>query len=163
MSKSDESARWRREQGNIGSGWVLVTDSGDGRLSQVLLDGRHVLTADEPAAAGGMDLGPSPYELLLMSLGACTSMTLRLYAARKGWPLERVAVRLHHERVHATDCENCEDKGAKLDRIDRYIEVDGALDEDQRARLLQIAEMCPVHRTLTGRIDIQTRMVQAGP
>lgn len=163
MSALGDPGRWRREQANIGPGWVLVTDSGDGRLSQALLDGRHVLSADEPASAGGKDLGPSPYELLLMSLGACTSMTLRLYADRKGWPLERVVVRLHHERVHSMDCENCEDKGAKLDRIDRYIEVAGALDEAQRGRLLQIAEMCPVHRTLTGRIDIQTRMVQAGP
>jgi putative redox protein len=150
----------QRLQENVGAGWVLVTDGGDGVLSQSLLDGRHALIADEPAAAGGKDLGPSPYELLLMSLGACTSMTLRLYANRKGWPLARVIVRLRHEKVHAADCANCEDKGARLDRIDRYIEVAGDLDATQRDRLLQIAEMCPVHRTLTSHIDIHTRMVQ---
>jgi putative redox protein len=149
-----------RLQENIGPGWVLVTDGGDGALSQSLLDGRHELIGDEPVAVGGKDLGPSPYELLLMSLGACTSMTLRLYANRKGWPLARVIVRLRHEKVHATDCENCEDKGARLDRIDRYIEVAGELDATQRERLLQIAEMCPVHRTLTSHIEILTRMVQ---
>lgn len=162
MSVSQSPDKWTREQQNIGPGWVLVTDSGDGVLSQALLDGRHVLIADEPVAAGGKDLGPSPYELLLMSLGACTAMTLRLYARRKAWPLERVTVRLHHEKAHAVDCENCEGKNAMLDRLDRYIEVTGALDETQRERLLQIAEMCPVHRTLTGRIDIQTRLVRAG-
>lgn len=160
MSVSQSPNAWAREQENIGPGWVLVTDSGDGVLSQALLDGRHVLVADEPVAAGGKDLGPSPYELLLMSLGACTAMTLRMYAKRKAWPLERVTVRLHHERVHAADCEDCEGKNAMLDRLDRYIEVSGALDETQRERLLQIAEMCPVHRTLTGRIDIQTRLVR---
>ena len=149
-----------RLQESIGPGWVLVTDGGNGPLSQSLLDGRHQLIGDEPVAAGGRDLGPSPYELLLMSLGACTSMTLRLYANRKGWPLARVIVRLRHEKVHATDCADCEDKQARLDRIDRYIEVAGELDAAQRDRLLQIAEMCPVHRTLTSRIEIHTRMAQ---
>jgi putative redox protein len=148
-------------QSAIAPGTVIVTDSGAGPLGQALLDGRHALTADEPVAAGGKDGGPNPYELLLMSLGACTSMTLRLYANRKQWSLERVIVRLHHAKVYAEDCADCERSGAKIDRIERAIELVGALDQTQRERLLQIAEMCPVHRTLTGKIDIRTTLAES--
>jgi putative redox protein len=150
--------RLQELQSTIAPGTVIVTDSGDGPLGQALLDGRHVLTADEPVAVGGRDGGPNPYELLLMSLGACTSMTLRLYANRKTWPLERVVVRLSHAKVHAEDCADCETRPAMIDRIERTIELVGALDETQRTRLLQIAELCPVHRTLTGKIDIRTTL-----
>ena len=152
------SDRRERLQSTIGPGTVVVTDSGEGPLGQILLDGRHALSADEPVAAGGRDGGPNPYELLLMSLGACTSMTLRLYANRKSWPLEHVVVRLHHARVHAADCADCETRPAMIERIERAIELVGALDETQRARLLQIAEMCPVHRTLSGKIEIRTTL-----
>ena len=138
-------------------GTVVVAESGQGRFGQWLLDGRHRLTADEPLAAGGEDAGPGPYELLLMSLGACTAMTLRLYAERKGWPLARVIVRLRHARIHAEDCAKCDTAPALLDRIERTIELEGTLDATQRARLMEIADKCPVHRTLTSNIVIATR------
>jgi putative redox protein len=150
--------RLQELQSTIAPGMVVVTDSGAGPLGQALLDGRHVLAADEPVAAGGMDSGPNPYELLLMALGGCTSMTLRLYANRKGWPLERVVVRLSHAKVHALDCAECESRPAMIDRIECTIELVGALDATQRTRLLQIAEQCPVHRTLTSKIDIRTTL-----
>jgi putative redox protein len=151
--------RLQELQSTVAPGSVVVTDNGIGTLGQVLLDGRHALAADEPVTVGGQDNGPNPYELLLMSLGACTSMTLRLYANRKTWPLEHVVVRLSHGRVHAVDCANCETRPAMVDRIERTIELIGPLDETQRARLLQIAELCPVHRTLTSKVDIRTTLV----
>lgn len=144
----------------VAPGTVLVVESGSGRLEQYLLDGRHRLLADEPTELGGSDAGPNPYELLLMSLGACTAMTLRLYARRKQWPLERVAVRLSHSRIHAVDCAECETKTGFVDRIEREIELAGPLDATQRARLLEIADMCPVHRTLTHEISIRTKLAK---
>jgi putative redox protein len=141
-------------------GTVLVVESGDG-LAQILTDGRHELIADEPVAAGGSDRGPSPYELLLMSLGACTAMTLRLYARRKAWPLERVQVHLRHGRIHAEDCASCETEQGFLDRIERRIELAGPLSTEQRTRLLQIADKCPVHRTLRSEIVIDTSLGDA--
>ena len=146
-------------QASITPGTVVVTSTGAGPLEQVLLDGRHRLTADEPQSAGGGDAGPGPYELLLMSLGSCTSMTVHMYAARKKWPLEQVIIRLRRRRVHAEDCENCEQPTALLDRIDKQMEFIGALDEEQRARLLEISGHCPVHRTLTSKIDIRATLV----
>jgi putative redox protein len=137
---------------------VVVAETGDGLFSQELLDGRHRLLADEPASAGGNDLGPGPYELLLMALGACTSMTIRLYAKRKQWPLERVHVRLKHSKVYIQDCENCDTKSAMLDHIDREIQLAGTLDKDQIAKLMEIAEKCPVHRTLTGHVRISSKL-----
>ena len=154
-SRRDPSAL----QASITTGTVVVASTGAGPLEQVLLDGRHSLIADEPRAAGGGDAGPGPYELLLMSLGSCTSMTVHMYAARKKWPLEQVIVRLQHRRVHAEDCENCEEPTALLDRIDKQIEFIGALDDEQRARLLEISGHCPVHRTLTSKIDIRSTLV----
>jgi len=155
--------RWLELQSTVAPGTVVVTDTGEGPFGQALLDGRHILKADEPAVVGGKDEGPNPYELLLMSLGACTSMTLRLYATRKALPLEHVVVRLRHSKVHAEDCANCENKAAMIDRIDRAIELVGALDAAQRTRLLQIADMCPVHRTLSAKIDIRTTLAGAAP
>ena len=139
-------------------GTVVVAETGDGGLAQYLLDGRHHLTADEPADKGGQDRGPGPYELLLMALGACTSVTLRLYAQRKQWPLERITVRLTHARDYAEDCASCDTRTVMLDHVDRTIELKGALDEAQRTRLLGIANQCPVHRTLTSRIVITTKV-----
>jgi putative redox protein len=140
-------------------GTVVVASTGHGKLEQVMLDGRHSLIADEPASVGGADGGPGPYELLLMSLGSCTSMTVHMYAGRKQWPLQQVVVRLRHTKVYATDCADCENPKSMIDRIHRDIEFVGVLDQEQRSRLLQIADHCPVHRTLSSKIDIKTTAV----
>ena len=135
---------------------VTVQETRAGRFQQEIRTGRHQFLADEPVDAGGLDSGPGPYDLVLAGLGACTSMTLRLYAERKAVPLDRVTVRLGHSRIHAVDCESCETKEGMIDRIDRVITLAGDLDEEQRKRLLEIADKCPVHRTLTSEIDIRT-------
>jgi len=140
---------------------VVVTETRAGKFQQIITVGRHSLIADEPVAVGGLDSGLGPYDLLLAGLGACTAMTLRLYADRKQLPLERVSVKLAHSRVHAEDCETCETKEGMLDRIDKEITVEGALDEDARARLLEIAEKCPVNRTLKSEIDIRQRIASS--
>jgi len=137
-------------------GVVLVRETRRGTFQQDILAGAHRLVADEPVAAGGLDSGPGPYDLLLAALGACTSMTIRLYAERKGLPLRRVEVKLRHSRIHATDCAECETREGMLDRIERAITLEGDLDASQRARLMEIADKCPVHRTLTSEIDIRT-------
>lgn len=126
--------------------------------AQKVVARRHRLTADEPVELGGTDTGPSPYELLLAGLGACTSMTVRMYANRKGFPLEGVRVRLRHGKIHAVDCASCETKEGKIDHIDRIVEVLGPLTDEQRARLLEIANKCPVHRTLESEIHVTTRL-----
>jgi putative redox protein len=133
---------------------VVSSESG---LAQEIVSRNHRWSADEPVPISN-DTGPSPYELLLSSLGACTSMTLRLYAQRKGWDLQRVIVRLQHFRIHAEDCMECETKQGFLDRIDRQIELSGNLDDEQKRRLLEIADHCPVHRTLKGEINIRTSL-----
>jgi putative redox protein len=136
-----------------------VVVSGDAAgFSQRIGVGRHQLLADEPGAAGGTDTGPNPYDLLLAALGACTSMTVGMYARRKQWPLKSVTVKLRHSKIHAADCESCETKEGFLDRIERDIELTGALDPQQRQRLLEIANKCPVHRTLTSEIVIHSRL-----
>lgn len=140
-----------------GEGTVTVTDSGPGALSQAIVAGRHRFVADEPLGVGD-DLGPTPYDLLLAALGTCTSMTLRMYADRHDWPLEQVIVRLEHDRVHADDCRDAEAHPCVIDRIDRTIRLAGRLTSEQQARLLALAERCPVHRTLTGEIRVATRL-----
>jgi putative redox protein len=134
-----------------------VVVSNESGLVQQIVARNHVWHADEPAPFG-TDVGPSPYELLLASLGACTSMTLRMYAKRKQWDLRRITVRLTHFRIHAEDCMSCDTKEGFLDRIDREIEISGNLDAEQRQRLIEIAERCPVHRTLKSDIDIRTQI-----
>jgi uncharacterized OsmC-like protein/fermentation-respiration switch protein FrsA (DUF1100 family) len=135
---------------------VVVRETRQGRFQQEIAVGAHRFLADEPLDVGGLDSGPGPYDLLLAGLGACTAMTLRLYAERKALPLEQATVELKHSRIHAADCEDCETKEGMLDRIERAITLRGALDAEQRRRLLEIADKCPVHRTLTSEIDIRT-------
>ena len=121
--------------------------------------GGHHLVVDEPVPVGGTDAGPSPYEMLLAGLGACTAMTLRLYADRRKWPLERVRVKLQHRKVHAQDCADCDHKPARMDVVDRVVFLEGAaLTEEQRTKLLEIAERCPVHQTLQNKIQVNTRV-----
>ena len=138
-------------------GVVIVRGTGEG-FAQEIVAGPHRFLSDEPARAGGTDTGPTPYDLLLASLGSCTSMTVAMYARRKQWSLQRVTVRLRHSRVHADDCAQCETRDARLTVIERDITLEGALDADQRTRLLAIANRCPVHLTLSSQIDIRTRL-----
>lgn len=136
-------------------GVVVVAETGEGALTQAVVIGRHTLRADEPKDAGGDDLGPAPHEFLLAALGACTAMTVRMVARRKNWPLEHVEVRLRRGTVPA-------DQGGPATLIVRDIVLEGPLDEAQRAKLLEIAEKCPVHRTLTGEIRILSGLVGRG-
>jgi putative redox protein len=136
---------------------VVVRETRAGKFQQTVLVGPHRLLADEPVTAGGDDTGPGPYDLVLAGLGACTSMTMRMYAERKSLPLERVTVTLTHSKIHAEDCAECETKAGMLDQIDRVIAIEGNLDAGQRQKLMEIADKCPVHRTLTSEIHIVTR------
>ena len=136
---------------------VVVRETRDSKFQQMVSIGPHRMLADEPAAAGGEDSGPGPYDFVLAGLGACTSMTMRLYADRKSLPLDRLTVTLKHSKIHAEDCAECETRAGMLDQIDRVIAIEGALDADQRKRLMEIADKCPVHRTLTSEIRIVTR------
>ena len=140
-------------------GEVLVEENRYGRFANDVVIGSHRLRADEPREAGGDDTGPSPYGYLAAALGACTSMTLRMYADRKQWPLERVSVTVAHDRIHAADCEECETKTGRIDRFDRTLRLSGPLSADQRQRLIEIADRCPVHQTLHGPVQVRTRAV----
>jgi putative redox protein len=136
---------------------VTVRETRASKFQQTVSIGRHRLLADEPVAVGGEDSGPGPYDLVLAGLGACTSMTMRLYADRKSLPLERTTVTLKHSKIHAEDCAECETKAGMVDQIDRFIVMEGDLDADQRKKLMEIADKCPVHRTLTSEVHITTR------
>ncbi|HTI76758.1 MAG TPA: OsmC family protein [Mycobacterium sp.] len=138
-------------------GLVTVTEAGSGTFTREITAGRHRLVADEPRPIGE-DAGPTPYDLVLAGLGACTSMTVRMYADRKGWPLDQVRVTLRHSRIHAEDCAACETTKGWIDHIDIDVEFVGDLDDTQRQRLMQIAERCPVHQTLTSEVDIATTL-----
>ncbi len=139
-------------------GVVIIRGDATG-FAQEIIAGAHQFVCDEPTSVGGTDRGPTPYDLLLAGLGSCTSITIAMFARRKQWALERVTVRLHHSRVHAQDCADCETRPAKLTLIERDIELEGILDEEQRARLLAIANRCPVHLTLTSQMEIRTKLV----
>ncbi len=138
-------------------GIVRVSEDGP-KYGQTVSAPPHALRADEPRSVGGADSGASPYDLLLAALGSCTSMTLRMYADRKKWPLEHVSVDLEHSRIHASDCDTCETEKGKVSQIERVITLQGPLDNEQRARLLEIADRCPVHRTITEDNQIVTRL-----
>ena len=135
---------------------VVVEGPATGFRTKVDVGG-HQLVVDEPIPVGGSDQGPSPYEMLLAGLGACTAMTLRIYADRRKWPLERARVTLQHHKVHVQDCIDCDRKAAKMDVVDRIITLEGDLNEEQRAKLMEIAERCPVHQTLQNKIQVNTR------
>ncbi len=154
LPPKEESEATRADNGD-----VLVTEAGDGRFAQTINVGRHWLRADEPPSVGGDDSGPSPYQLLSASLGACTSMTMRLYAMRKKWSIGRISVRVRHEKIHAQDCAKCETTEGKVDRMEREIHVEGELTEEQQQRLLEIADKCPVHRTLHSQVEVVSRLV----
>jgi putative redox protein len=154
----DQSSIDGNGSGANAEGHVIV--HGDGvAFAQDILAGSHRIAADEPVALGGTNKGPTPYDLLLAALGACTSITVTMYARRKGWPLQGIAVSLRHTRIHASDCAECETKTGMIDRIERDLHFDGPLSADQKLRLLDIADKCPVHRSLTSEIDIKTREV----
>lgn len=142
-----------------GDNRVVVRTGAEGFRTEVLANG-HPLIADEPISVGGTNTGPSPYELLTAALGACTSMTLRMYADRKGWPLEGAEVRLGHEKIHCVDCAEASRGRPKIDHISRELVLEGPLDEDQRQRLLEIADRCPVHRTLHSEIKVTTTLAE---
>jgi putative redox protein len=141
---------------------LVVVRTEDGYRTEVLANG-HPLVADEPLRIGGTNAGPTPYELLASALGACTSITLRMYADRKEWPLDAVEIRLKHEKIHCEDCEGVEEPGARIDHFTRQISLEGALDDGQRDRLLRIADRCPVHRTIERPARIETSLVPTKP
>lgn len=136
---------------------VVIRGTGSA-FAQEIVAGQHRLKADEPLSAGGTETGPTPYELLLAALGACTAMTVTMYARRKNWPLDAIVVRLSHSKIHAEDCFDCHTEAGFIDRIDREIELSGSLSPDERLKLFEIAEKCPVHRTLTSEIDIRSSL-----
>jgi putative redox protein len=140
----------------VETGTVLVRETRQSKFQQEVLSGPHRFLADEPAKVGALDSGPGPYDLVLAGLGACTSMTLRLYADAKQLPLTRVSVRLAHNKIHAQDCEHCETVEGMIDHIDRAITLEGDLTPEQRKRLMEIADKCPVHRTLESEVEIKT-------
>ena len=131
-----------------------------GFLQDIDAGPKHHLLADEPASYGSADAGPSPYQFLSAGLGACTSMTIRMFARRKGWPLEHVSVDISHDKIHAQDCDDCPDKNARIDVFHRLIRLDGPLNADQRTKLLAIADRCPVHRTMEGVIKVETTLAE---
>jgi putative redox protein len=139
-------------------GHVIVHGTAAG-FAQNIEAGSHRLDADEPVSFGGTESGPSPYDLLLAALGSCTSMTVGFYARKRRWPLENITVSLRHSRIHAADCEECETKEGKIDRIELDIQMTGPLTDEQRAKLIEIAGKCPVHQTLTSEINIKTRAI----
>jgi len=139
---------------------IVMVSEGEAPYAQVIRAGAHLWTSDEPDSIGGGNRGPTPYDLLLSALGGCTAITLRMYADRKQWPLEHTEIALRHERVHADDCDGCEDRNRKIERIQRQVRLAGPLDDDQRQRLLEIADKCPVHRTLLNALFVSTTLAE---
>lgn len=162
MAVTDDLSTRSAPTGPPPRGVVLVAESDARPYGQRITVGGHELLADEPVEIGGAATGPGPYDLLLAALGACTAITVRMYAERKSWPLRHITVRLCHRRVHAKDCADCETKTGWMDRIERELQFDGELTDEQRAVLLDIAERCPVHRTLHSTVTIVTTEAARG-
>jgi putative redox protein len=154
---SVQTGSTRKSSKTAGPREVVICGDAKG-FTQEIVVGPHLLVADEPKDVGGNDEGPTPYDLLLAALGSCTSITVTMYARRKSWPLQGVTARLRHSSIHATDCAECETKEGKIDRIELDIEFTGPLSDEQRSKLLEIAEKCPVHRTLVSETNIRTRV-----
>lgn len=146
-----------RDEAALPEGTVQVVERGTGAFAVDIRSGRHRWISDEPTGVGGDDLGPGPYDMLVAALGACTVMTMRMYARQKKWPLDKVTVALSHGKIHASDCAECETRAGRVDRIERVITITGALDTTQRRRLMEIADKCPVHRTLHAEMLVVTR------
>lgn len=140
-------------------GVVAACETDAGLYALDIMAGRHQLSADEPVEVGGGDVGPSPYELLAAALASCTIMTLRMYAERKGWRIGVISVVVRHEKIHADDCANCETRHGRIDRFERVIEIAGKTEDAMRAKLLEIADKCPIHRTLFNEVKVTTRLV----
>jgi putative redox protein len=157
-SKYLDDRQEERKKPALGDNRVVVRTGASGYRTEIVANG-HPLVADEPESVGGTNTGPSPYELLAAALGACTTMTLRMYADRKGWPLEAVTARLAHKKVHREDSGDAENARSRIDRLSHEITLEGPLDDKQRQRLLEIAERCPVHRTLNSDVKIVTSSV----
>ena len=160
------ASRWvgrqtvERPAGEPREGVVTVAESPGFKFRQLVAAGPHALIADEPKHVGGNDSGPTPYDLLLAALGACTAMTIRMYAEHKKFPLEAVRVELTHEKIHATDCDACESGSAKIDRIQRTLFLSGDLSTEQIEKIRQIADKCPVHRTLHATVRVETHLAE---
>ena len=143
---------------SIEHGGVVVRETGRGKFQNEVLNGPHRMYADEPVSLGGNETGPTPYGFLLAGLGACTAMTVRMYADRKKWPVSHVAVTLSHSKIHAQDCADCETRDGKIDQIERELLFEGDLSAEQKSRLMEIADKCPVHRTLESEVNIVSRL-----
>jgi len=155
IETGEAAGHGEEEDASAPEGRVSVRTGTEGYLTEIRASG-HSLLADEPTSVGGTDLGPTPYDLLAAALGACTTMTLQMYARRKEWPLEQASVALRHRKLHAEDEEACEHREARMDAMERVISLEGDLDAEQRARLMEIADRCPVHRTLSAGVVIET-------
>ena len=141
------------------AGGHLVVSERDRKFSQTIQSDDHRWIADEPAAVGGSNLGPDPYEHLLAALGSCTAMTMRMYANRKKWPVEHISIELDHSRDHGADCSECDEEHKQIDVITRAVSITGDLDDKQRARMMEIADKCPVHRTMHNKLVVKTNVV----
>jgi putative redox protein len=148
----------QKSRPDVPAGEVWVEETGEGLVNNVWMVSHHLL-ADEPVASGGQNMGPNPYSYLLTALGACTSITLRMYARHKQIPLQQIRVKLRHRKINVEDCSECETKTGVIDEIERSIELTGDLDETQRQHLLGIANKCPLHKTLTSEIWVLSALV----